>query len=74
MLRHTPLHNVDMSLKLIFQNNFKKETIYTVLGQEIRRKYRELGRCPSWAVHAKMHWKHAARAAKICAGRANLIE
>ena len=41
-----------------------------MVGQELRRKYRELGR---WAVHAKMHWKHAARAAKICAERAKSI-
>ena len=48
--------------------------INTVVGQELRRKYRELGRSPSWAVHAKMHWKHAARAAKICVERAKSIE
>ena len=55
----------------LFDNNERQST---VVGQELRRKYRELGRSPSWAVHAKMHWKHAARAAKICAGRAKLIE
>ena len=53
--------------------NQKQRAQRTVVGQELRRKYRELGRSPSWAVHAKMHQKHAARAAKICAERAKSI-
>ena len=61
--------------KARFRNKYAMNLCFgTVVGQELRRKYRELGRSPSWAVHAKMHWKPAARAAKICAERAKSIE